>query len=321
MKLKAKGGRSFYLLLLIFVVLIWGTAPNVSKYLLGYYSPVAKTSFTSLIAFLAVLIICAKKLKKLNRQYFKIALPTGIFYSAAYVLQQIGLSKTSPTMYAFLENLSCLVVPVLVWIMTRSRPSVFKFIGAGLCVFSVYVLGGASLFSGGFGIGDLLCGAAGLLYGVNIAVTGIKAKKLDPALYLLVQFGVHFVISTSYMFLFDDIVFSFKFAPLALCVGITLVSSVLGWIIRTVCLQHLDPSLVAVIMPFSSVVTAVISVAIGNDALTWYLVVGALLGVLAALVADFTPARFKRKKRAPAPVQTEETLPTAAEVASTEEIQ
>ncbi len=303
MKEKAKGGRTVYLLLLIFVVLIWGTAPNVSKYLLGHYSPAAKTAFTSLVAFLAVLGICAGKLKKLNRQYFKIAVPTGVFYSSAYVLQQIGLSKTSPTMYAFLENLSCLVVPLMVWVMTRRRPRIFQFIAAGLCILSVYILGGGSLFSGGLGVGDLLCGLAGLLYGVNIAVTGIKAKKLDAGLYLLIQFGVNCIISTTYALSFEDITFSVNAGHLALCIGITLVSSVMGWIIRTVCLQHLDPSLVAVVMPFSSVVTAIISVIIGNDVLSVNLVVGALLGVFAALVADFDPVRFKKKFRKKAVVK------------------
>ncbi len=319
MQAKTKGGRTVYLLLLIFVVLIWGTAPNVSKYLLGYYSPEAKTAFTSFIAFISVLLICAKKLKKLNREYFKIALPTGLFYSSAYVLQQMGLNKTSPTMYAFLENLSCIVVPLMVWAMTRRRPRIFQLIAAVLCVLSVYILGGGgSLFSGGFGVGDLLCGAAGLLYGVNIAVTGIKARKLDAGLYLLIQFGVLFVVSTVYTLSFGEVEFSFQIAPMALCIGITLVSTVMGWIIRTICLQHLDPSLVAVIMPFSSVVTAVISVAIGNDALSSNLVIGALLGVFAALVADFDPARYKKKKQAVTPAPTEE--PLEKEVAAAAEL-
>ncbi len=291
-----KSGNWIYVLILIGVVLIWGTAPNVSKYLLGYYSPAIKVAFASAIAFVAMLCICARKLNKLNKQYFLIALPTGAVYSIATVLQQIGLSKTTPTMYAFLENLSCLVVPVMVWIMTKKRPLVFQFIAAGICVLSVYILGGGgSIFSGGFGMGDVLCAAAGLLYGINIAVTGIKARKLDAGLYLLVQFGVHCVISTTYALLFEDIVFSFAVGHLALSIGITLVSSVLGWILRTICLKHLNPSLVAVIMPFSSVVTAIISVVLGNDVLTASLVFGALLGLLATFVSDFDPARIRQR--------------------------
>ncbi len=313
-----KNNRTVYLLLLILVVCIWGISPNVSKFLLGHYSPAAKTMFTSFVSFVAMLCVCAKKLRLLNKEYFKIALPTGIFYSVACILQQVGLKTTTPTMYSFLENLSCLVVPLLVWQMTKKRPRIFQIIAAALCIFSVYILGGGSLFSGGFGVGDLLCGLAGLFYGVNIAVTGVKAKNLDSGLYLLIQFGVHCIISTAYALLFEDIVFSFEIGHLALCIGITLVSGVLGWNLRTICLKHIDASLVAVIMPFSSVVTAIISVVVGNDVLTVNLVIGAVLGVLSALISDFDPARFKKQPKEKA-VGTAPQNAAVAEVAPTED--
>ncbi len=289
--------RGFYIGLLLFVVLIWGISPNVSKFLLGYYSPAAKTAFSSIIAFVSVLIVCAKKLKKLNKSYFLIALPTGAFYSVACVLQQIGLEKTSPAMYSFLENVSILIIPFMVWVMQKARPLIYKFIGAGLCVVSIFVLGGGfNMFKGGWQMGDTLCAIAGLLYGVNIAVTGVKAKKLDAALYLLVQFGVHCVISTTYAIFFEETVFSLNAGHIALSIGITLVSTVFGWLLRTICLKHLEPSVVAVIMPFSSIVVTLISLAVGTDPFSWYLVFGSLIGVLAAIVANYDPARAKVQK-------------------------
>ncbi len=303
---KKKNKQWIYILLLSIVVLIWGISPNVSKFLFEYYSPAAKTMFTASIAFVAMLLISVKKLKKLNVQYFKIAVPTGLFYSAAVVMQQIGLRKTTPAMYAFLENLSCLVVPFLAWYMTKIRPNCFKFIATGVCIVSVYVLGGAKL-DGNFGVGDLLCGLAGIFYGVNIAVTGIKAKDLDAGLYLLIQFGVNVVISTAYALLFEQIVFTVEIFPIALCVGVTLVSSVLGWLIRTICLKHIDPTIVAVIMPLSSVITTIISVITGRDVLTAYLVVGAFLGVLSAIIANLEPSKlFKKRKTDDVPPRSDE---------------
>ncbi len=285
-KLKIKPSKSFYMAALILVVCIWGIAPNVSKYLLGHYSPAAKTAFAAAVAFFALLAMSFNRLKSLNKRYFKIAVPTGVFYSVACVLQQVGLNKTTPTMYAFLENLSCLVVPFLVWYLTKERPSCFKFIAALLCVISVYILGGAKL-DGAFGMGDILCGLAGIFYGVNIAVTGVKARGLDARLYLLVQFAVHFVISTVYALLFEDIVFSFEPRLIILSVGITLVSTVFGWILRTVCLQNLDATFVSVVMPFASVVTTVISIIVGTDTISAFLIIGVIIGLIAAFISDF----------------------------------
>ncbi len=280
-----KNKKTFYYFILIFVVIIWGIVPNISKFLLGHYSPAAKTAFASAVAFFALLAISFKKLKKLNKQYFKIAVPTGVFYSSACILQQIGLNKTSPTMYAFLENLSCLVVPFLVWYITRKRPSYFKFAASLLCILSVYILGGAKLEST-FSIGNILCGLAGIFYGINIAVTGTKSKGLDVFLYLLIQFGVHFVISTVYAFLFENIVFSFDVGLISLLTAITLVSTVLGWILRTICLQNLDATVVSVIMPFASVVTTIISIFAGSDKISLFLIIGVIVGLLAAIISD-----------------------------------
>ncbi len=289
-----KKSNVYYIFLLIFVVLIWGISPNVSKYLLGHYSPAIKTSFASIVAFVAMLLISLPRLKNLNKKYFAVAIPTGIFYSTACLMQQIGLSKTTPTMYAFLENLSCLAVPFLVWALTKKRLSCFKFIAAALCLLSVYILGGARL-DGSFGMGDILCGLAGIFYGVNIAVTGIKARGLDSGLYLLIQFGVHALISTVYAFCFEEIVFSFDAKLIAILIGITLISTVIGYLIRTICLIHLDPTFVSVVMPFSSIVTTCISIAVGSDKISSYLVIGAIVGLLAALISEYTP---KRKNKA-----------------------
>ncbi len=116
------------------------------------------------------------------------------------------------------------------------------------------------------------------------------------SLYLTIQFGVNLIISTTYALIFEEAVFTAKFFPIALCVGVVLISSVMGWLIRTICLKHIDATIVSVIMPFSSVVTMIISVIIGNDVLTVYLVVGALLGVLSALIANFDPKKFIKEK-------------------------
>ncbi len=294
--LQKEKGKGKYVGILLFVVLIWGLSPLVSKHLMGVYSPAIKTSFNSLVCVLTMLLISIKKLKLLNKEYFKVALTTGLFYAAACVMQQVGLEKTTPARYAFLENLSCLVVPFLVWLLTKKRPRVLEFVGAGLCLISAFILSGVG-FGGNFGVGELLCGLAGIFYGVNIAGTGIKAKKLDGGLYLLVQFTAQWLVSTVYALCFEDIRFSFAPQNLGLTIGITLVSSVLGWSLRTLCLKHLSPTLVAVIMPFSAVVTSLLSVLVGQDSLSSELIIGGVVGLAAALIADFQPK--KKQKAAP----------------------
>ena len=288
--------KTKYYIGIIFVIIIWGIAPNLSKYLLGYYNAATYNLFTSLIAFLGMLALCANKLGKINLSYFKVAVPTGLFYSCAVILQKVGLDYTTPAKYAFLENFSILVVPILMYVFTRQKITPLKIISALLCLFGMFILCDVTpktLLT--LNKGDILCALSGIFYGVNIAGTAVYSKKLESSLYLLIQFFVHSVISLIYfLFLRESIEASSSFMPLFLLIAYVLISSVLGWIIRTKCLIHLDATFVAIAMPFSSVITAVISVIIGTDKLTTNLIISIPV-ITFAIILSSLKLRFNEK--------------------------
>ena len=292
---RVQNPKFIYYVGIVFVILIWSLYPVVTKKLLTYYTPSLWSTAASLLAVGALAIISRKKLKLLNKDYFKVAVPTGFFFSVAGLTQNFGLTMTTPAACAFLENLTCVCVPVLMLLLAKERLTLLKILAALLCLAGVFVLCGGDL-GGGFGWGMILCGLAGVFYSVNIAGTGIYAKKLDTGLYLLVQFSVQFVISAIYSLLFvKEPLFSFAPAHLACLVGIVLISSVLCWIIRTACLKNLDPSFVAVAMPFTSVLTSAISIWVGEDTLSFGLVAGAILIFAAILISGLSDTKSKQK--------------------------
>lgn len=52
-------------------------------------------------------------------------------------------------------------------------------------------------------------------------------------------------------------------------------------------MKSVDPSAVAVMMPFSSVMTTVISICTGSDTLSFNLVIGVTLGLVAIILSGF----------------------------------
>lgn len=286
-------GKKIYYIGIIFVVLVWGTYPVFTKHLLTLYTPSLWDTAASLISVTCLLIANRRKLKWLDWKHFKVALPTGLFFSAAGLTQKFGLTMTTPAMCAFLENLTCVCVPVLMLIFAKQKITLPKILSALLCLGGVFILCGGDL-SVGFGPGMILCALAGVFYAVNIAGTGAFAKRLDTGLYLLIQFAVQFVVSASYSLLFvDDPKFSFAPLHLGALVGIVLLSTVLCWVIRTACLKKLDPSFIAVAMPFSSVVTGVISILAGSDTLSFALVGGAVLISAAIMISGLADSKQK----------------------------
>ncbi len=134
-------------------------------------------------------------------------MPTGFFVGLANLLQKIGLQYTTPTKYAFLENLSCVVVPLLFFLFIRRKPGALTVTASVLCLVGCFVLSGLSLSGGGvsFGAGDVLCALAGILYGVNIAATGVYAKKLNAMYYVMIQMLVNVFVSGVVVFALDQI--------------------------------------------------------------------------------------------------------------------
>lgn len=289
--------KTKYYIGIISVIIIWGLAPNIYKYLLGYYSPNTFNLLTSLATFFGMLALCINKLEKLNSSYFKVAIPTGLFYSCAVIFQRVGLNYTTPAKFSFLENFSIVVVPVLMYVFLRQKITPLKIISALLCLLGMFILCDVTpktLLT--LNKGDILCALSGIFYGVNIAGTAAFSQKLEASLYLLIQFFIHAVISVIYfLFLGEAIEISFGFIPFIILIAAVLISNILGWIIRTKCLIHLDATFVAIAMPFSSVITAVISVITGTDKLTTNLIISIPV-ITFAIILSSLKLRFKKKQ-------------------------
>ncbi len=293
---------------LLFVVFIWGLAPLLYKELYAYCSPLIATAVISLISALALLALSFKQLKKLEKKYFLVGIPTGLFNSLAVLTQKIGLQYTTPMQYAFLQNLSCVIVPFLMFVFIRQKPSVLKIIASIVCLVGAFLLSGISL--GGemsFGKGEILCALAGVFYGVNIAATGAFAKELFAPLYVMIQMWVQtllsFLIALSFNVisvggeLLEKAVFSFEVKPILLMIVLALIVNTLGWVLRTNSIKKINASTVAMVMPCVAIVTSVASVALGLDVLTLNLCIGGLLVLIASVLSGFSDVLENKKKK------------------------
>lgn len=286
-------GKLYSYLGLIFVIFVWGISPLVSLYFYNYFSPTIRVFMGAITGSIALFFISFKKLKLLNKQYFILACSTGFFLAAANILQKIGLKYSTPTHYAFLENLSVIVVPVILFVLTKKKPNFLTIFAAILCLVSSFVLTGmfgqkTELFSG-----DILCALAGILYGVNIAVTGTYAKKVYVPLYLMLQTFTEAIISLISAIVFDQtgiekIFFTFDIKLIVMNTLFVILASTLCWIIRTNAMKKIAPNVVAVMMPFSSTVTMLFSVITGKDTLTRSLIIGAVLGLIAVIISGLS---------------------------------
>ena len=298
---------------IIAVIFIWGLIPSAKKALIGNaFSASVYMVITTFSAASVLLILSAKSLTLMDRSYFKLAIPTGLCVGVASVAQALAYNfNASPVNQAFLENISCIVVPVLLIIFIKKRPSILTVIAAILCLLSSFVLTGMFKTGAKFSTADILNVLAGVFYGLNIAFTGIYAKKYIASLYVMLQlftqsfFSLGMVIAFNFIEIdgapIDAFCFTTDILLVLAVIGIGILTNAVCWTIRTSAMKHVSPTTVAIIMPFSSVITSVFAVAIGQDTLSPSLVIGAVLGVIACVASGF--GELERNPKAAVPCE------------------
>ena len=298
-------GQSFYYAGLVTVILIWSITPVINPYIYETISPTIASLITGIVAVLSLLPIAIKNFSHFNMRLIKLAIPTGIINSVASLIQKIGLLYTTPSRYAFLENISCVIVPILMFLFVRKKPTVIKIFSSLLCLFGCFLLSGAATGGGSIGVGEILCALAGILYGVNIALTATFASRIYAPLYIFIHMAVHTVTSGISAIALNAITFNgepisaayfeWDAGRILLIVGLALLANTVCWIIRTNVMKHLDATVVAIMMPFSAVITGTLSVIFGMDTLSPSLIFGAIAMLAATILSGLSDA-FENKK-------------------------
>ena len=288
---------------LIIVVILWGIAPVVSKYLFDnhFYSPALLVAVRGLLACIAMLvfILITKGFKDVNKKYL-ICIPAGIFLGAAYLFQFIGLESTTPAKNTFLESISCIAVPICLFILVREKPTISSICAAVACLVGSFVLCGNGFdFSEMFTkptIGDILSAIGGIFFGIDIAFTKVFAKDKNPWVYVFFQLVILTIMSFIYALPFEKgLAFSWYFPNLLILVFLGVICTAVCWVLRTISIKNVSAVTCAVLMPMAAVIATITSIACHFELFSWNVVVGGLIITLAIIISGVFDAINDKK--------------------------
>ena len=283
------------LLCLFGAMLIWGVTPIVVKSALDTYAPGLIIFARAALAALVLGVLSVGKLRKgISRRFLLFSIATGLIVAAGYLTQTIGTAFTTPAKSAFLENIYCLIVPLLTWALTKKRPTALNFFCMLLCIGGVLLIGLDS-FDGTFNRGDLLSIAAGLFFGVNLVLTGLYLRERDGLVYTFLQMATIAVVGLVWTVSSGVKVPEMTAAGVWRLLFLGVVSTAVAWAMRNHAQRILPPIAVSTVLPFSAVVSTVISVLAGRDRITLPFLAGAIL-LLAAILTDVICTERKRRK-------------------------
>jgi len=275
-------------------MLIWSTSYLVMKNALDFVNPGFLIFLRSIITFVILFPFTIKHLKDFTKRDLILISFTGVIVSIGYLVQTIGLEYTTPGKSAFLENAYCIVVPVLSAIILKQRLKLRNILCILLCVGGVILISLDS-FKGSVGVGEILSLLAGILYGVNISLTGIYAKEVHTISYTCGQFLVISLVSGLYTFIFENntnVTYDINVILRILYLGV--VVTAIAWVFKNKAQQTLPPISVSLILPFSAVIGTILSLAAKEDTLNIYLILGGIF-ITASIVIDSILENKKEK--------------------------
>jgi drug/metabolite transporter (DMT)-like permease len=286
-------------LLLLAVVLIWGTTFTLVKAALADASPLLFNLLRMSLAFIVLAAINVRTLRSATRRDLAYGTIAGIFLGLGYQFQTTGLALTTASKSAFITGLVVVIVPILS-LIPGARPTAMLaprwsgFAGA-LIAFSGLVLlttppgSGSALFSG-IGLGEALTLACAVAFAAHLLTLGHAARITSARTLGTVQIGVATILMLLTLPLGGRPILHLT-PRLLLALAITsILATAAAFTIQSWAQQHLSPTHTALIFTLEPVFAWLTSLLFLHDRLGGRALSGAGLILSGILVTELWPA-------------------------------
>lgn len=261
---------------LLMVAVIWGTGFIATEYAIksNLGTPtIMAVRFT--VAALIMLAFAVKELKSLSKKQWLHGIGAGVLLFAGFYSQTYGQGFTSVSNCAFLTATNVIMVPFLVWAITKKRPATKIFLLALLTLLGVGILTFDPSEGIHLGIGDSFALLGALMFAGHIAYLGTFAEDVPAKALTEIQLAVAAILSLGTMALSGgpapeaDLAKGFG-AALYLAVF----STCLCYFLQTSAQKKVSPGKAGIILCTEGFFGSLFSVLLGLEPITAGLVIG-----------------------------------------------
>ncbi|PKM73722.1 MAG: EamA family transporter [Firmicutes bacterium HGW-Firmicutes-16] len=279
---------------LLITTLIWGTSFVVLKNTLNSVPTLYILAFRFSGAAILLAIMFFKELKKIDKRYLINGIVLGTLLFCGYTVQTYGLFYTTPSKNAFLTAAYCVLVPFVVWFVSKKRPDKYNFISTAICIVGV---GLVSLKNDRtVELGDLLTVCSSVFYATHIVLTSKYVKGRSVAIITMIQFATAGVLGWISALVTTPFPTSISTGNILSILYLCVMCTAVCFMFQTFGQKHTPPSTAAIILTLESVFGASFSVFINHEVLTLKLYVGFVLIFVAVLISETKLSFLKRKR-------------------------
>ncbi len=167
---------------LVLVTLLWGGTFYAVQVALAWAAPFALVGvrFAIAAALLGAVLWWRGELRGLNRFELRAGVVLGFWVFLGFGLQTAGLQHIESSKSGFLTALYVPLVPLVLWLWKRQRPTRWAWLAIGLAVLGTYALTGAQLDLSTWNVGDWLTVACALAFALEIVFLGHYSRHCNP---------------------------------------------------------------------------------------------------------------------------------------------
>jgi drug/metabolite transporter (DMT)-like permease len=242
-----------------------------------------------------------RRLRALPRDGWRAGALMGVFLTAGYIFQTLGLEHTTPSDTGFITGLFVVLTPVLGALVLRQRISGVAWAAAAVSALGLYLLSGAG---GDFSLrGDGLVFVGAVSFAAHILATGRAATRYDVGALLSIQLAVAGLTCLVLALAAGDLEAPHD-AKVWSALAVTAVfASALGFFVQTYAQQHAPPARTALILASEPAFAGLFGYLLNDDRLTAVAWLGAGLFMAAIVAVERLPRRGTNVTHVPLPEQ------------------
>ncbi|MEE0704826.1 MAG: DMT family transporter [Adlercreutzia sp.] len=280
-----------YKLMLLAATIIWGIAFVVMKDAVDVLPPAQLIGVRFLLTGLLMAAVFHRSLRgTLNGPCLRAGLVLALVTFLAFWVQTIGLADTTPGKNAFLTATYCVIVPFLLWIVARKRPTLANVGAAVLCIAGI---GLVSMTAGSFRLefGDLMTLLCAVFFAAQIIAISHYAQQFNVLALTVYQFlfgGLMGLVlggltepTPTLAVLTPDFAFSLFY--------LVVFASGLCYLFQNVGLAHVAPAQGSLLLSLESVFGVLASVLLYGEVVTGRMMLGFVLIFAGILISELAP--------------------------------
>jgi drug/metabolite transporter (DMT)-like permease len=267
---------------LVGVAAVWGLTFVMVQDAIEVLPTMAFLGYRFLPAALIVALVFHRQLRALSAAGWRAGAVIGLFLTAGYVFQTLGLEETTASNAGFITGMMVVFTPLLGALFLAERMSAVAWAAAGISVLGLFLLSGAG--SDFRPRGDGLVLLCALAFAGHILVTSRAVRDHDVGALVAVQLLVCGVVCLAGAGAGGELEAPEGSTVWSALIVTSLVASALAFFIQTYAQQHAPPARTALILASEPAFAGFFGWLLADERLSALSLAGAVL-ILAAIVA------------------------------------